>query len=79
MTTTWPEGGGFHLADGLFFTRLDDGGVLIRFYPGAGRDPRVEALSIRCTPEQWASVVASMQRSGETHATWQAALEQQKP
>ena len=66
----WPEGGAFHAADGLFFTRRPSGGVAA---PCARRAARVEGqaptFEVAFTPEQWASVVASMQAAGETRAT----------
>lgn len=62
---TWPEGGASHCANNLYFTRREDGSVTIRHYPSldVGTEPDI---SVDCTPEEWASVVASMQAGGET-------------
>ena len=77
-TATWPTGGAFHLAKNIFFTRLPDGGVLMRHYPSldVGTEPDI---SVECTAEEWASVVATLSREGETHETWAAALNRQRP
>lgn len=74
---TWPEGGGFHAADGLFFTRLEDGGVIVRRYEEHfdGAEP---TFLLTFTPETWASVVASMEAGGETADSWQAAMQRQR-
>ena len=52
----WPEGGGFHSADGLFFTRKDDGGVLIRKYDdGPATEGQEPTFSLDLPPEQWST------------------------
>ena len=73
---TWPEGGGYHAADGLFFTRLADGGVLVRRYEEhfEGAEP---TFTVTFTPETWASVVTEMEAGGETAESWQAAVKRQ--
>ena len=73
---TWPEGGGYHAADGLFFTRLGDGGVLVRRYEEhfEGAEP---TFTVTFTPETWASVVTEMEAGGETAESWQAAVKRQ--
>lgn len=76
---TWPDGGGFHLAERLFFTRIDGdsaAGVLIRKYD-SDAEGAVPTFAITCTPEEWASVVSSMEPGGETAESWQAALKRQ--
>lgn len=77
-TATWPEGGAFHCANNLYFTRRGDGGVTIRHYPSLDIGTQPDVV-VECTAEEWASVVASMQAAGETHETWAAALNRQRP
>lgn len=56
---------GFHVGDGWWFYREDDGRVTIRT-PGGG-----------CTipPESWASVVAFVSLGGDNRGTWATFLE----
>lgn len=65
----------FHLRDNLFFIREPNGSVTIEKYTSD------QALVFRMTidPEQWASVVSSMSRLGETHETFLKALSDQVP
>lgn len=74
--STWPDGGGFHLAAGLFFTRHPDGSVQIRRYLADGEGTHPD-LDLTATPSAWASVVASMEAAGESHKTWEAAVARQ--
>lgn len=74
MDSTWPEGGGFHAADGLFFTRGPDGSVTVRRYSAhdEGAEPD---FAVTLTSEQWASIVASVSAGGENYVRWKAALD----
>lgn len=73
---TWPDGGGFHWAHGIFFTRREDGAVQLRKYEAhhEGAEP---VLDVTIPPNEWASIVASMEAGGETAESWRAALERQ--
>lgn len=55
----------FHVKDGLYFERLEDGTVLLTTPPinGTGESFEIE-------PSAWASVVASVTPEGETHANF---------
>lgn len=61
----------FHLNSGIHFERCEDGSV--RIVRQLLVDDPVEVLAV-AEPMAWASVVASVSRAGETHATWRAAL-----
>jgi len=70
----------FHVRDGWWFERLPDGSVLmthsLRFLKFG---KLVEMVRVHFTPYEWASIVSTMSREGETQATWQAALDRQLP
>lgn len=70
---TWPSGGGFHWSQGWFFTRRDSGAVQIRRYADSreGTEPVMD-ITIPCA--EWASIVASVSRSGETAGAYNAAI-----
>jgi hypothetical protein len=59
----------FHLREGYYFTRLEDGGVIIQ----SGSDNSCLTVSAN----EWASVVASMSKEGETTETYNEALRKQ--
>lgn len=65
----------FHVRDGWWFERLPDGSVLMIYRLRVLGD----LVRMTFTPFEWASIVASMSRAGETHETWQAALDRQIP
>jgi hypothetical protein len=53
---------GFHSHDGWFWTRLDDGSVVVTA-PGATEGGPMQAHTM--SPGEWASVIASMSKGGE--------------
>ena len=63
----------FHVQDGLFFARNDDGSITV----SVGGLMEGSALLFKTTfpPSSFASVVASMSVRGETSATWQEACD----
>lgn len=62
---------GFHLRDGLHFTRLENGAVRIDWLSGPNWDSPVKSLAV---PEnEWASVMAAVSKDGESHDKWFAA------
>ena len=75
----------FHLRNGFFFQRLDDGSVRIRYAqpvidelgnpaPSVGGGYFQAIIAQVTVPEnEWASVLASVSAAGETSETWQAA------
>lgn len=77
----------FHLRNGFFFERLNDGSVRIRYAqpvidefgnpaPAAGGGYFKAIIAQVTVPEnEWASVLASVCAAGETSKTWQAARE----
>jgi hypothetical protein len=71
--TTWPDGGGFHWSDGLYFTRRDGGAVQVRRYT-ENHEGATPVLDVTVPPNEWASIVASMESGGETAESWRAAL-----
>lgn len=62
--------GWFHVADGLFFRRSDDGAVQI------GRGKSFDSVEIIQTMDasSWGSVVSSVCARGENYETYNAAL-----
>jgi len=70
-----PEEAGFHVANGLFFRRLDDGSVrvtVVNADPVSSR--RKVYFDQTIDPESWASVVASVSLLDETYDRWFEAL-----
>ena len=62
---------GFHNRDGWYFARIsDDGQVRIRKRATARDDAGIVA-EIVIPENEWASIVASVSRGGETGASWQ--------
>jgi hypothetical protein len=63
--------GWFHVADGLFFRRWNDGVVQI------GQGPDFDHVGVIQTIDasSWASVVSSMCARGENHLTYTEALD----
>lgn len=77
--------GKFHSREGLFFERTADDGVVISIEkpvrddtPAGKRIGSVSMERIRLSAEEWASVVASVSKHGESSATWQEALRFQR-
>jgi hypothetical protein len=64
----------FHLRDGLFFERADNGAVRI-VKTANGRFPGDDQITFDITvPEnEWGSVVAMVSSVGETHESWMSA------
>ncbi len=62
--------GWFHVSNGLYFRRTDDGSVEV------GRGPGFDDVEVIQTidPSSWASVVSSMCARGENHLTYTEAL-----
>lgn len=58
--------GWFHVSDGLFFRRVEDGAVEI------GRGPDFDNVEVIQTigPSSWASVISSVCARGETYFTY---------
>lgn len=63
--------GGFHWRDGIFFKRLPDGAVRLRRFTDFNYSPTYEDAII--PPNEWASIVCSVSKEGETGARWNAA------
>lgn len=64
------EVGEFHWRNGWFFKRMDDGSVRI-WHRGATVD--VLNVPISIPPSEWASIVCSVSRDGESCARWNQA------
>ena len=60
----WREG--FHVADGLYFKRLENGDVVITKAKG-GRDEDPIEFQIVVTKDAWASTIASVSKLGEQY------------
>ena len=77
--TYWPLG--FHSRDGFHFARLDDGSVRVALTRPVLRpdgEPTLDQAVIAqvvLPPAEWASVVASVSKYGETGVSWSAALD----
>lgn len=65
--------GEFHLCNGLYFRREDDGAVSIRLAEDAKPDSET-IFSAYIPASSWASVVAHVSANGEDADTYQAAL-----
>ncbi len=68
----------FHLTNGLYFERLDDGSVRIVKTDGpAGPDDDGSVIEFDITTDAsgWASVVATVSAHGEEDGGWQRALD----
>lgn len=64
----------FHLRDGWFFRRLSNGSVSIEKLENAKEtSPIVSYINI--SPEEWASVVASVSKHGDFNPYYQQALD----
>lgn len=68
--------GGFHWRDGWFFKRMDDGSVRIsklavRVDSIGGKHDKIEAHGT-IPPAEWASIVCSVSKGGETRERWLA-------
>lgn len=64
----------FHLKDGIFFERNSLGLVTLTIKESAHVDaPTLRTVPI--PPHEWASVLASVSRDGETGESYQAALD----
>lgn len=60
----------FHVSDGLYFRRTEEGDVEI----GSGPDFDHVTVVQTIAPSSWASVVSSVCKRGEDHTTWTEAL-----
>lgn len=69
-----PEATMFHLRDGYYFMRHDDGRVTIRVCDSALADAEVLG-EVTIPDNEWASVVASTAARGETGETYNEALD----
>jgi hypothetical protein len=63
----------FHAKDGLFFEGDRDGNVVVELHDKASYEA-TQISRIELTPNEWASVVASVSKRGETSATWNEAM-----
>lgn len=68
----------FHARDGLYFKRMPDGSVLIRFDVQLIGKPLVR-VERRVDADTWASAVASVSPWGDNAVTFQAACELHGP
>jgi len=64
----------FHSKDGWFFVRLAYGKVAIEKHVNPSERSAVEARIV-LTPEDWASIVASVSSGGEINDRYQKALD----
>ncbi len=62
---------GFHWRDDVFFERLPDGTVEVRWFTQYNNTPQPEIW--RIAPAEWASIVCSVSALGETGERWNAA------
>jgi hypothetical protein len=62
----------FHLQNGLYFERQEDGGVLITKTTNDAHNEVVSELV--CDSASWASVVAAVSKRGEGRDTWDEAF-----
>ena len=64
----------FHLKNGWFFSRLPSGDVAIEKHKDANeKSPLVTFINV--SPEEWASIVASVSIKGEADRRWYTALD----
>jgi hypothetical protein len=63
--------GGFHWRDNIFFKRLEDGSVRVRHFMEWNYCPNFKDWII--PPNEWASIVCSVSKEGETAKRWDAA------
>lgn len=72
----------FHWSDNLFFGRKSDGSVrVLKLAPGITEWPNIEApakgdvlLDVVIPAVQWASIIASASKTGETRESYQQAV-----
>lgn len=67
---------GFHWAHGVFFARQTDGSVLLSITNGTIHDWNDDALTLHqftIPAREWASIVSSVSKDGETADKWNAA------
>lgn len=62
---------GFHWRDDKYFKRLPDGSVRIQFIEPFNGHPNIKEWTI--PPAEWASIVCSVSKDGETGERWNAA------
>lgn len=74
--------GYFHSNNGLCFERLEDGSVEVTRRLWGWADPHGDKKQAdvvdhrwRMTASEWASVVSSVSKPGETNETWRTALD----
>jgi len=66
------DDGGFHWQDDIFFKRLEDGSVQVRF-PIAYNGEIISFTEWCIPPMHWASIVSSVSAQGETLERWNEA------
>lgn len=59
----------FHAKDGLGFTRVDGGGVIVQL-PAASVEAEAGEASVSLDADTWASVVASMKPDYDSRGTY---------
>lgn len=72
----------FHANNGLYFDRREDGSVVVSHWLfGLANGGRADQASVSVrdrqwtmTASEWASVVATVSKDGETRETWESAL-----
>ena len=71
MSKTLGVGWGFHWRDETYFKRDDKGGVEVKYIESFNNHPQVRGW--RIPPNEWASIVCSVSKDGETGDRWNAA------
>lgn len=64
---------GFHWREGMYFKRIADGSVKITQTQGGGHSEDVEWQKT-IPASEWASIVSSVSKRGETSETYRAVL-----
>lgn len=72
MTETLGVGWGFHWRNEMYFKRANDGVVEVRYIEQYNNSPQIRL--VRIPPTEWASIVCSVSKEGETGDRWNAAL-----
>ena len=64
---------GFHWRDDVYFKKLDNGTVQVTFFYDWNYNPNFECWFI--PPNEWASIVSTVSKSGETSESYEKALQ----
>lgn len=63
----------FHVKDGVYFERIEDGTVHLTVFEGPFQK-QAKVKDIVMSPSEWASVVASVSHNGESAHTFKGAM-----